>query len=241
MKLRTVIIDDEPLALDKLRSYAMRVPFLEVCARFQSAFEALEYLATTQIDLIFTDINMPDLNGVEFAESLTSGPMIIFTTAYSEYAIDSYRLGGVDYLLKPYRFIDFQRAANRALISWRVRHPESERVKLDSIFVKVDSRLVRVDLDDIIYIKGYGEYLQIYTTTARQPLMTLSSFASIMTKLSDNFMQVHRSYVVNMERVQHVERSRIIIDQDTYIPVSDGYKEKFTSWLDGHTVRKSLK
>lgn len=243
MKLKTLLIDDEPLALDKLAGYAARVPYLEVCARCSSAFEALEYLANHEIDLIFTDINMPDMNGVDFVQSLAQSRMVVFTTAYSEYAIDSYRLGGVDYLLKPYTYVDFQRAANRAFKakSLTVALKEEKQSQQDTIFVKVESRHVRVDTSDIRYIKGYGEYLRLYLASKKQPLMTISSFASILTSLPSDFLQVHRSYIVNMNHVQHVERNRIVMDADTYIPVSDGFKDDFQQWLERHTVKKSVK
>ena len=182
MKLRTLIIDDEPIALEKLRSYVEKVPFLELAAACHSGIDAMAVLAAEKIDLIFTDIDMPDLNGMELAGSLADAPMIVFTTAYAQYAVDSYRLSAVDYLLKPYSFADFQRAANKALAQAQRDGADTQR-EAGSVFVKVDYRYVRVKLDDIRYIKGFGEYLQIFTTSQPEPMMTLSSFASMAQKL----------------------------------------------------------
>lgn len=234
MKLRTLIIDDEPIALEKLRSYVEKVPFLELVASCRNGMEALDFMSGTDIDVVFTDINMPDLNGLDFVESLTVAPMVVFTTAYAEYAVDSYRLQAVDYLLKPYGFKEFQRAANRVFDHFSAKRKTVSAD--DSIFVKVDYRFVRVKLSDIRYIKGYGEYLQIYLEGVSAPLLTLSSFAAVMENLSDNFLQVHRSYIVNMNRVGQISRSRIVMDADTYIPVGDSYKNGLQEYLSTHAI-----
>lgn len=241
MKLRTLIIDDEPIALEKLKSYVDKVAFLELAGACSNGLDAMRVMSETEIDVVFTDINMPDLNGVDFVESFPKPPMVVFTTAYSEYAVESYRLSAVDYLLKPYGFKEFQRAANRVLA-----RAESE-IKSDvamcgpvssegSIFVKVDYRFVRVALGDIRYIKGYGEYLQIYLRDAATPLTTLSSFNAVKSNLSDNFLQVHRSYIVNMNQVEQISRGRVIMDADTYIPVGDSYKVALQTYLSRHAI-----
>lgn len=233
MKMRTLIVDDEPMALEKLRSYVEKIPFLELARECVNGFEALESLAADKADLIITDINMPDLNGMELLKSLQNPPLIIFTTAYDNYAVDSYRLSAVDYLLKPYTFVDFQRAVNKAREIFNLRRQEKSQAQKspDSIFIKVDYRYVRVRLADISYIKGYGEYLQIYLKDKPTPLLTLSSFASIMEKLSPSFLQVHRSFIVNMDNADMIERNRIIIGEDTSIPVGDSYKAPFQHYL----------
>lgn len=232
MKLRTIIIDDEPIALEKLRMYAGKVPFIELVGEFDSSLEALSYMTGNPVDLVFTDINMPDLSGMELVETLNGRAKVVFTTAYAEHAVDSYRLSATDYLLKPYSFADFLRAATKALES--SHGPEG----LDSIFVKTDSRYIRVHPRDIRYVKGYGEYLQVFLTGEKQPLLTLSSFAAIMERLPSNFLQVHRSYIVNMEQVERVERQRIIMDEDTYIPVSDSYRDSFNDYLQSRSIGK---
>lgn len=242
MKLRTLIIDDEPIALEKLGNYVAKVPFLELVASCRGGLEALDYLASHEVDLVFTDINMPDLSGMDFVRSLTRVPMIVFTTAYQEYAVDSYRLSAVDYLLKPYGFADFQRAANKALELYRSRMSEGSAPSSGGpLFVKTDYRYVRVVPDEIRYVKGYGEYLQIFLTGQEQPLVTLSSFAAIRERLPGQFLQVHRSYIVNMDRIEQVERARIIMDRDTYIPVGESYKADFQQYLLTHSIGKTQK
>lgn len=235
MTLHTLIIDDEPIALEKLRNYALKVPFLELKGACCSAREAMAILADEHIDLIFTDIDMPDLSGMELVASLPAAPMVVFTTAHARYAVDSYRLAAVDYLLKPYSFVDFQRAATRALERASMRTAEPAPAA-DSLFVKVDYRYVRVATASIRYIKGYGEYLQIFTEGAPSPLLTLSSFAAIAGKLPAHFVQVHRSYIVNMHSAEQISRGRIVMDADTYIPVGDSYKATLHRYLRQHSV-----
>ena len=235
MKLRTLVIDDEPIALEKLKNYVQKTPFLELAAAFDNPLDAMRYLTENSVDLIFTDIEMPDLNGMEFARSITGRPAIVFTTAYRQYALESYSVRAVDYLLKPFGLADFQRAANRAAELYR----SSEAPAADSpesIFIKTDTRLIRVTVSDIVYIKGYGEYLQVFVKGRANPLVTLSSFANIKQYLTPSFIQVHRSYIVNMDNVDTIERSRILVNPDTYIPVSDGFKADFNLYLENHSV-----
>lgn len=246
MKLSTIIIDDEPIALEKMKSYVAKTPFLTLAGEFTNAADALDYIASNPVDLVFTDINMPDLSGMDMTSAMSAHPMMVFVTAYSDYAVDSYRIGAVDYLLKPYTFADFTRAATRALD--RAVGDRSETAGADSrssspgpLFIKTDYRHVRVDPDTIDYIKGYGEYLQIYIAGTRQPLVTLSSFARIRDSLPESFMQVHRSYMVNMHRVTHVERGRIIIGDGAEIPVGDSYKPLLADYLDNHTPSRTRK
>lgn len=234
--LRTIIIDDEPLALDKLRSYVEKIPFLELVADCASPSDAMDFLATEPVDLIITDIEMPDMNGMEIIRSLVRPPFVIFTTAYANYAVDSYQFPTVDYLLKPYRFIDLQRAANRAMDAYLRFRAVEFRPAEGSLFIKVENRYIRVQLSDIRYIKGYGEYLQIFLASANNPLLTISSFASIRDRLTPNFLQIHRSYLVNMDRISHVERNRVVMDADTYLPVSETYLPSFKLYLQQHSI-----
>lgn len=247
MKLQTIIIDDEPIALDKLRSYVEKTPFLQLAGAFSNGMDALETIASGgNVDVIFTDINMPDINGMEMVGALQHPPLIVFITAHPDYAAESYRHSAVDYLLKPYSFADFQRAANKVMDRYLLSHPvrptplqaDNQPVKDDSssIFIKVDYRYIRINLSDIRYIKGYGEYLQIYTTTSSTPLLTLSSFAAIRERLSPSFLQIHRSYIVNMNHVLHIERARMVMDADTYLPVGDSYKSNLQNYLASHAI-----
>lgn len=248
MKLQTLIIDDEPIALEKLRNYVDKVPFLENAAVCRNGIDAAAIIATRPIDVIFTDINMPDMSGMEFIASLTKPPLVVFITAYPDYAVESYKLSAVDYLLKPYSFTDFQRAANKAWERYQLTRNVKTRLNSetvpaddDSLFVKVDYRFVRLSLSDIIYIKGYGEYLQIHTSESHTPVLTLSSFGSLLQKLPPNFLQVHRSYVVNMNAIKSVNKSRIIFDSDVVIPIGDSYKDAFAEYLSAHSIGTSQK
>lgn len=242
MTLKTLIIDDEPIALEKLKKYTERVPFLELSAECQNGFDAMAYLADNDVDLIVTDINMPDITGMDFVKTLRSAPMVIFVTAHPQYAVDSYKVSAVDYLLKPYGFVDFQRAVNKAYELYSSRHQQPESAPADgSMFIKVDYRYVRVSLSDIKFIKGYGEYLQIYLAGQDEPLVTLSSFAAIKERLTADFMQVHRSYIVNMNRVMQIERNRLVMDSENYIPVGDSYRADLQQYLGSHTIGKPSK
>lgn len=239
MMLKVLIIDDEPIALEKLRSYVLKIPFFELVAVCESAFDAMKVVSETQVDVIFTDIDMPGLNGMDFVSSLAMSPMVVFITAYANYAADSYRLSAVDYLLKPYGFVDFQRASNKVMERYSMSHRDSSTIAStanDSLFIKADYRYLRVNLADISYIKGCGEYLQIFVDGEAEPIMTLSSFAAIKERLTDDFIQVHRSYIVNMNRVNRVERSRIVFGDDVYIPIGDMYKNEFLQYLTDRAV-----
>lgn len=258
MKLRTIIIDDEPIALDKLRNYVGKTPFLSLVGAFSNGMDALEMIASpgSDVDVIFTDINMPDINGLEMVATLSRPPLIVFITAHPGYAAESYRHAAVDYLLKPYSFADFQRAAGRVMERYTLLHPrqpENREPEMPatqapqpgadsgSIFIKVDYRFVRVGLADIRYIKGYGEYLQVFTTATPAPLLTLSSFAAIRERLSASFVQIHRSYIVNMEHVIHIERARVVMDADTYLPVGDSFKANLQAYLASCSIGGALK
>jgi len=231
-----VIIDDEPIALEKLESYVAKVPFLELAGRFQSAHEALPLINSGEVDALFTDINMPDLDGLSLIRELSSPPLVVFITAHAAHAVESYRLSAIDYLLKPYGFPDFLRAANKLARQYSLLHNATTQSDSDYLFVKTDSRYLRVAFADIRYIKGYGEYLQVFVEGEATPLVTLSSFASVRTRLPSGFMQVHRSYLVNLNRVTRVERMRIVMDDGTYIPVSESYKSAFLQYLHSRSV-----
>lgn len=241
MKLKTIAIDDEPIALEKLRQYIEKTSFLELCGTYCSPLEAMEAIHGAEIDLIFTDINMPDINGLDFVKSLTSPPMTVFTTAYADYAVESYKVAALDYLLKPYSFADFHRSACKALEHYKVRKSATQvaATKVEerkSLFIKVDYKYIRVEFSAICYIKGYGEYLQIYLEGRQQPLVTLSSFAAIMQQLPTHFLQVHRSYIVNIDQIDRIEKNRIIIAPDTYIPIGDTFKPAFDARVQGRVI-----
>ncbi len=245
MKIRTLIIDDEPIALEKLKSYVSKTPFLELVGECHSAVDAAGIVASGGIDVIFTDISMPDIDGMEFVASLSTPPMVVFISAFTNYAVESYKLSAVDYLLKPYGFADFQRAANKVLQNYlsrqkTVSEPSISTAPADSIFVKIDYRYIRLELHNILYIKGFGEYLQIFLEGDENPVVTLSSFSAMRQRLTPDFLQVHRSYVVNMNRVSRIEKSRVVIGE-VCIPVGDSYRGGLMDYLSGHSVGSNSK
>jgi len=235
--IRCLAIDDEPLALQQLVAYISKVPFLELVAHCQSALEARRFLENDTVDAIFCDINMPDLNGMDFVKQLAAPPLIVFTTAYSEYAVEGFRVNAVDYLLKPFGLQDFQRAANRLKERMRneelgMRNEELEMRNDDSLFLKTDYRIVKVSIPDIRYIEGMSEYLKVWIEGEPKPIITLLSMKKMEERLPDYFMRIHRSYIINLNKIQEVNKNRVIMDQDTYLPIGDLYKDAFQEYLD---------
>jgi DNA-binding LytR/AlgR family response regulator len=239
MKIKCIAIDDEPLAVKKMAGYIQKIPFLELAAECRSAFEAMNILGKGDIQLMFIDINMPDINGMEFVKSLTNKPYIVFTTAYSEYAVEGFQVMAVDYLLKPITFSNFLKAANRVknLIELTDSNKkEADRATADHLFVKSEYKLVRIELSEIKYIESQHEYIKIHLINGK-PVMTKLSMKTIEEQLpSDRFMRVHRSYLVNLSKIQVVERNRIVFDGKVYIAVSEQYKEMFQKYIDGNFV-----
>jgi DNA-binding LytR/AlgR family response regulator len=237
MKIRCIAIDDEPLALKQMADFIEKTPFLELEAQCASAFEALEVLSNRKVDLMFVDINMPGLSGMDFIKSLENRPEVIFTTAYSEFAIEGFKVDALDYLLKPIGYTDFLRAANKALqyFETQAKVRDSQPVDEDEfLFVKSEYRLIRIRLADIKYIEGMREYVRIHTTTSK-PVMSLMSMKMLEEKLpKKKFMRVHRSFIVNLQQIGTIERNRIIFDKEIYIPIGDQYKDQFQQFLDGH-------
>ena len=234
MKINCLAIDDEPLALKQIGAYIEKTPFLECKALCKNAFEALAYLSKNEVDLLFVDINMPDLNGLDLVRSLTEKPQIIFTTAYNEYAIDGFRVDALDYLLKPISYIVFLKAANKMKTWFELKGKQSEVIQTtnDYIFVKSEYKLMRILLSEIKYIESANEYIQIHLLND-EPITSLIRLKVIEEQLpKDRFMRVHRSFIVNLDRVKVIERNRIIFDHHTYIPVGDQYHETFQAFVD---------
>jgi len=234
--IRCMAIDDEPLALQQIVAYIGKVPFLELAAQCQSALEAKAFLEQDTVDAIFCDINMPDLNGMDFIKSLSVPPLVVFTTAYSEYAVEGFRVNAVDYLLKPFGLQDFQRAANRLKERLESSVVGGHRVVSDSvadtIFLKTEYRIVKVNISDIRFVEAMSEYLKVYLQGEAKPIVTLLSMKKMEERLPDNFMRIHRSYIVNLNMIQEVNKNRIIMDADTYLPIGDMYKDTFQQYLD---------
>lgn len=239
MSIRCIAIDDEPLAVKKIAGYIQKVPFLELVAECRSALEAMNIMDTTDVQLLFIDINMPDISGMDFVKSLANKPYIVFTTAYSEYAVEGFQVEAVDYLLKPITFTNFLKAANKVknLIE-RTANNQKESVKTTAnhLFVKSDYKLIRIELADIKYIESQHEYIKIHLINSN-PVMTQLTLKSIEEQLPpDRFMRVHRSYVVNLAKITVIERNRIVFDGNIYIPVSEQYKEKFQEYINRNFV-----
>jgi len=234
MKIRCVAIDDEPLALKQIGAYLERTPFLETVALCSSAFEALQYVRDQKADLLFADINMPDLSGMDFVKSLEKKIPVIFTTAYSEYAIEGFQVDALDYLLKPISFAMFLKSANKAKAWFDLnnRALEPTQPPVEYIFVKAEHRLIRIQLSEIKYIEGSNEYIIIHLIKDK-PLTTLMRMKNIELLLPDtHFMRIHRSFIVNLNQVKVIERNRIVFDEKVYIPVGEQYKENFQKFLD---------
>lgn len=229
-----IAIDDEPLALKQMVNYIKKTPFLKCEGSFDNAFAATDFLQNTMVDLMFVDINMPDLNGLDFVKSLSNPPKIIFTTAYSEYALEGFKVDAVDYLLKPISYPDFLKAANKAQSWFNVQSADSAKIKTDEEFllIKSEHKILRINLADIKYIEGMREYVRIHLI-GQKPVMSLLSMKKVEESLPEaRFMRVHRSYIVNLNRITTIERFRIVFDEKVYIPVGEQYKEKFQEYLD---------
>ena len=252
--IRCLAIDDEPLALQQIVAYIGKVPFLELAAQCQSALEARQFLEQDTVDAIFCDINMPDMDGMDFIKSLTVPPLVVFTTAYSEYAVEGFRVNAVDYLLKPFGLQEFQRAANRlkerltpsplsphpSAISPQTSSlsPQTSALKDDTIFLKTEYRIVKVNISDIRYVEAMSEYLKVYLQGEAKPIVTLLSMKKMEERLPDNFMRIHRSYIVNLNMIQEVNKNRVIMDADTYLPIGDMYKDTFQQYLEAKFLGK---
>ena len=232
--IKVLAIDDEPLALQQLAAYIRKIPYLELCGECQSALEAKEILNNESIDAIFCDINMPDLNGMDFVKSLAAPPLVVFTTAYSEYAVEGFKVDAVDYLLKPFGLDDFRRAANRLQerLAAAPKAAVAEDAEDDTIFVKTDYKVVKLAISDIRYIEGMSEYLKIHLESQPKPVVTLLSMKKMEEYLPPYFMRIHRSYIINLKMIQEVNKNRVIMDSDTYLPIGDNYKDAFNDYLN---------
>lgn len=237
--IKCLAIDDEPLALRQLATYVEKIPYLELVGACQSALEAKEIMDQEVIDAIFIDINMPDLNGMEFVKQMQVPPLVVFTTAYSEYAIEGFKVDAVDYLLKPFGLQDFQRAAQKVKHRYELEHrPVAEvssivvdELDSDAMFLKSDYKTVRINISDIRYVEGMSEYLKIYIED-HKPLVVLLSMKRLEERLpSNSFMRIHRSYIINLRKILEVNKNRVILGEDAYLPIGDNYKEAFNDYL----------
>ncbi|MEI8272824.1 MAG: LytTR family DNA-binding domain-containing protein [Paludibacter sp.] len=234
MNIKCVIVDDEPLALSVLERYINQTPFLELVDKFTNPIKAFKYLNDNEIDLLFVDIQMPDLNGFELVNNLKKKPVFIFTTAYSEYALDGFKADALDYLLKPIDMPEFSKAVNKAKEWLEIRNEKNSMVEAtkDFLFIKSEYKIIRINFSEITYIQGMSEYVKIHLTS-RKPIMSLISLKSLEAQLPATlFMRVHKSYIVNLQKVNMIERNEIVYDDGTIIPVSQQYKLQFQEFVD---------
>lgn len=223
--MRCIAIDDEPLALDIVREFCSRVPFLELEQTFTRTSEAASFLKENPIDLIFLDIQMPDMSGIDFHKTLSPQAMVIFTTAFSEYAIEGFELNAIDYLLKPFKFERFERAAKKALeyFTYLSKNGPKEEAHL---FVRSEYSLVKINIREILYIETMDDYVKIHLP-GKKPVMSLMTMKNIQEKLpSDKFMRVHRSFIVALSRIESVRGKTIDLGM-TEIPIGASYEEAF--------------
>lgn len=232
--IKCIAIDDEPHALRQLAEYIEAVPYLSMEGAFESALDACRFLNENAIDLIFVDINMPDINGIDFVKSLSKNVKIIFITAHSEFAYEGFLLDAADYLLKPISFTDFLKSANKVNERYFQQNsslPEIHQNR-DYLFIKSEYRIIRINFKDIKYIESKREYVKIYLEGSG-PITTLMSIKKLEEALPDSmFMRVHRSFIVNLGKITVVERNRIVFDNKVYIPISENYGEKFQKYME---------
>lgn len=239
--MKCIIIDDEPLAIEVLESYCQKMSFIEVEGTFTNPLDAISIIREKKVDLIFCDIEMPQISGLEFISALENRPLFIFTTAYSQYAVDGFELNAIDYLVKPIPYHRFIKAVSRVKELLAIREQPilanvfpsngeaNEFQKI--IFVKSEHESVKINLDDIQYIQGLKDYLKIHIVNSNKTILTLMSFKELLDKLPPNqFIRVHKSFVVNINFIRTVQRNRIVID-DMRIPIGESYKTMFLSVL----------
>ncbi len=243
MILNCIAVDDEPLALGLVCAFIEQTPFLNLAGRFSSAVEALKIIHQQKIDLIFLDIQMPDLNGLELARILDHGnnpnrPRIIFTTAYNQFALEGYKVDALDYLLKPFNYEEFLRAAHKAmayaeLLNKPASAPiaENDAIENEYLFLKVEYQLVRIALNDIVYIESLKDYVKVWLQSSEKALLSLTSLKSLEEKLpAKRFMRIHRSYIVSLEKISAITRNSVQINK-LNIAVGDQYKDAFNQFV----------
>jgi two-component system response regulator LytT len=232
--IRTIAIDDEPLALQLLADYIRRTPFLSLSGLFDNPFTAMEFLRKEPAELMFLDIQMPDLSGIEMVRTLQDGPKLVLVTAYEKYALEGFRLDAVDYLLKPYSYEEFLQAALKArrLFDLERKPAENLDANADFLFLKSEYKIKRVRFDDILYIEGLKDYIKVWLANETKPVLSIGSLKTVDSRLpASKFMRVHRSFIVNLDKIETVDRSRIVFGKE-YIPIGDQYKEQFQAFMD---------
>lgn len=244
MKLTCVIIDDEPLAQELLKRYIEKTPFLQLAGCYSSAVEAMTYNNMENVDLVFLDIQMPELDGLEFSKMIPRETRVVFVTAFNQYALDGYRVNALDYLLKPVSYKDFLEASQKALRWFELTRGHTGQTQqsghadssIDCIYVKSEYKLVQIKLADILYIEGLKDYIKIFVEGNSKPILSLISMKTMEERLPyGKFIRVHRSFIVQKSKIKVIERSRIVFG-DVYIPVSDSYKQEWLNFLNERSL-----
>ena len=239
LKITCVIVDDEPMALNLVESYVEKTPFLVLKKKCSSAIEAMEFIKTEPVDLLFLDIQMPDLTGIEFSRMLPKETRVIFTTAFDQYALEGFKVEALDYLLKPFDYAEFLAAANKAntwfeLVNGKQQVALSEEKEF--LFVKSEYKQLRIKLADVLYFEGLKDYIKIWLKDNPKPILTLMSLKSLQEELPEtHFMRVHRSFIVSLKNIEVIERSQIIINKQR-ITVSEQYKPKFLEFVNQNSL-----
>ncbi|MEP5341379.1 MAG: LytTR family DNA-binding domain-containing protein [Algibacter sp.] len=238
-KVTCVIVDDEPMALNLVESYVDKTPFLELKKKCSSAIEAMEFIKEQPVDLLFLDIQMPDLTGIEFSKMLPKETRVIFTTAFDQYALEGFKVEALDYLLKPFDYAEFLAAANKARTWFELVKGKGENIvseEKEFLFVKSEYKQLRIKLADVLYFEGLKDYIKIWLKDNPKPILTLMSLKSLEAELPDNqFMRVHRSFIVTLKNIDMIERSQIIINKQR-ITVSEQYKPKFLEFINNNSL-----
>lgn len=239
IELTCMIVDDEPMALNLVESYVEKTPFLKLKKKCSSAIEALQFIKTETVDVLFLDIQMPDLSGLEFSKMLPKHTRVVFTTAFDEYALEGFKVEALDYLLKPFDYAEFLSAANKAL-EWfslvKGNNQTSVSDKKEFLFVKSEYKQVRIKLSDVLYFEGLKDYIKIWLKDNPKAILTLMSLKSLEEELPQTeFMRVHRSFIVSLKNIEVIERSQIIINKQR-ITVSEQYKPKFLEYINDNSL-----
>jgi DNA-binding LytR/AlgR family response regulator len=240
-RITCLIVDDEPLALDLLERYIGKTPFLDLKGRCSSAIEALTVLNTTKIELLFLDIQMPELSGIEFSTTLRNDIKVVFTTAFSKYAVDGFKVSAIDYLLKPFNYEEFLKAATKAkdwFDSRRSRqNPPNGTGSSGIIFVKSEYKQVKIDLNEVLCFEGMKDYVKIWISGKPKPVMTIMSLKSLEGMLpAPDFMRIHRSFIISFNKIVQVEQNQVVLANNFHITVADPYKEMFRKFLSEKSV-----
>ena len=231
--MTVIAIDDEPLALQLIVDYIQMTPDLILAGKFENPLEAAQYISKNPIDIVFTDIRMPGLNGIEITRSMINGPVVIFTTAFAKYAIEGFKLDIADYLLKPFTYEEFLTSVHKAerMIRSIAKRADEVLSNNEFLYLKSNYKIKRLKFDDIQYIEGFNDYVRIYAASSPEPIQSQVTLKALEAKLpAGKFMRIHRSFIVNLQMVDTIDKGRIVFGK-VYIPVGDQYKEKFEEYL----------